>query len=110
MTSTTGEELAERLRARCCPHGEALAAAAELSAELARAEPEGKPDVADAGAMTWRIPGPGGHVRHLVALATIDRLLAELPDPDRPALEREQLRRLWLHGFFLRCSDEVLDA
>lgn len=68
--------------------------AAEVARELAEAEPLGPPDPGDEHAVTWRVPGPGGHVRHLVAMAAVE---------DAP----REAKREWLRGFFLRCCEEV---
>ena len=79
--------------------GERLAAHAEdvgaLSAALAAEEPLGKPAPSD-GAPTWAIPGPGGHVRHFLALRAIG---------DGPA----ERKRSWLLGFFVRCCEDAAD-
>jgi hypothetical protein len=64
-----------------------------LSAELAAEEPLGKPSPADA-APSWRIPGPGGHVRHFLALQAVG---------DGP----EEHKRSWYAGFFLRCCEDA---
>jgi len=63
----------------------------QLSAELADAEPEGKPAPDDERAASWSVPGPGGHVRHFVSLRVA------------PAAKRD-----FLYGFFRRCCEEVL--
>jgi hypothetical protein len=80
------EELAER-------------AAPELSRELAEAEPPGRPDPGD-GAPSWRVPGPGGHVRHYVAMQA-----AEERSPDADSAES---KRAFMYGFFLRCCEEAV--
>lgn len=85
-----------------------------VSAELAREEPLPKPEPKDERAVTWRIPGPGGHVRHYVVSAAIadalqsrgngqGRLPAALGDPG-------ELKRSWTYGFLVRCCEEVLPA
>jgi hypothetical protein len=79
------EELAER-------------PAAERARELAAAEPPGRPDPGD-GAPSWRVPGPGGHVRHYVAMQVVEK---RSPDGD-PA----DSKRAFMYGFFLRCCEEV---
>jgi hypothetical protein len=56
--------------------------------------------------MTWRIPGPGGHVRHYVALAAIDWLARTAMSAD-DASAAAQLKRCWLFGFFLRSCDDA---
>ncbi|MBA2347392.1 MAG: hypothetical protein H0V81_03785 [Solirubrobacterales bacterium] len=63
-----------------------------LSTGLAFEEPLAKPAPAD-GPPSWRIPGPGGHVRHFLAL----RAVGEGPAEDK---------RSWLFGFFLACCRE----
>jgi len=84
-------EAAERLQDR-------RAAVTEVSRSLAAAEPPGRPDPAD-GVASWRVPGPGGHVRHYVALDLVDRLSNVA---DAPARKRDVM-----FGFFLRCCEEV---
>jgi len=81
-------------------------AAAAVSGDLARSEPLAKPSPDDEAAMTWRVPGPGGHVRHYLARRTIeDRLLPrDQPLPIDPA----ELKRAWLYGFFVRACEEAL--
>ena len=59
---------------------------AERCLALADGEPVGRPDPHDPNAVSWRIPGPGGHVRHYVALRC----------GDTPAL-----KRAWIYGFLL---------
>lgn len=81
---------------------EAVAAACS---ELARSEPLGKPNPNDAAAMSWRVPGPGGHVRHYLARRTIEDYLSEAQAPvEDPA----ELKRAWLYGFFVRACEESL--
>ena len=74
--------------------------------ELARAEPLGKPNPDDPEAMSWRVPGPGGHVRHYVARRAIEQYLQ---DRNR-ALDGDpaELKRPWLYGFFVRACEETL--
>lgn len=69
-----------------------------LAEELARAEPLARPSPEDERAFSWRVPGPGGHVRHLLALATIREA----------GLDDRELKRQWLYGFFVRCCEETL--
>ena len=96
--------LAAELRSRICPHADAQGVAAALAFELAEAEPGDRPDPDDERARSWRIPGPGGHVRRYVALATAVSLVDEPPPPGTPPAE--QLKRAWPYGSFLRCCDE----
>jgi hypothetical protein len=72
-----------------------------LSRELAAAEPSDRPDPGDDVA-SWRVPGPGGHVRHYVAMAAAAR---RAPDAD-PA----QSKRAFMYGFFVRCCEESLKS
>lgn len=104
--------LGDTLRSRLASSEEAWEpAAAALSRELARAEPDGRPDPGGEYA-SWRVPGPGGHVRHYLALAAA----AERCPRDRegePRLPERiytagELKRCWLFGFFLRCCEETV--
>ena len=79
--------LIERLRAQ--PDD----SVAVVSAALAEEEPLGKPAPAE-GTPSWRIPGPGGHVRHFLAMRAVG---------DGPL----ETKRSWLFGFFLRCCEEA---
>ncbi len=76
--------------------------------QLARSEPLGKPSPDDEAAMSWRVPGPGGHVRHFLARRTIEDYLsaseATGPVVDDPA----ELKRPWLYGFYARACEEAL--
>ncbi len=78
--------------------GEEDDAVDRVSERVAHAEPLGKPSPGDERAFTWRVPGPGGHVRHFLALAT----LREMGLADR------ELKRQWLYGFVVRCCEEAL--
>ena len=94
--------LAERLAAGA-DEASALTAAC---AQLARAEPVGKPHPDDPAAATWRVPGPGGHVRHYVARRTIEE---ELQGRDRPLDgEPADLKVPWVYGFLVRACEEAL--
>jgi hypothetical protein len=75
----------------------------EQAGELARAEPLERPDPDQAP--SWRVPGPGGHVRHYVAMRLIeDRLqTGAKPPPEGP----KALKRPFMYGFFLRCCEEA---
>jgi hypothetical protein len=63
--------------------------------ELAAQEPLERPDPGDAP--SWRVPGPGGHVRHYLALRAVAGLEGE-------PLE---LKRAWMRGFFRHCVEEA---
>jgi len=98
LTRLLGERLAER--------GDDASALTAVCAELARTEPVAKPDPDDPAAATWRVPGPGGHVRHYVARRTIEE---ELQGRDRPLDgEPADLKIPWVYGFFVRACEEVL--
>jgi hypothetical protein len=83
-------------------------AQASTSRSCAQSEPVERPDPPDEHAMTWRIPGPGGHVRHYVALAAIDDLVASTDATSGTApADPTRLKRCWLYGFFLRDCEEA---
>ena len=86
-----GDEL-RRVPAAASPWPHAVQ---DLAAGLADREPLERPDPRNPDAVTWRIPGPGGHVRHYVALALFG-------DGD-PALKRDVV-----YGFVLRCCEEAI--
>lgn len=95
------------LRERFATAGSWAQAVADTCGDLARAEPLDKPSPSDEAAMSWRIPGPGGHVRHYLARRTIGehvRRDAGLPLVGDPA----ELKRPWLYGFFVRACEEAL--
>ncbi len=96
------ERVAEH-RARAENTEEAIAA---LCGELAMAEPIDKPSPDDPAAMSWRVPGPGGHVRHYLARRAIEELLRarEGPIDGEPA----QLKRSWIYGYLVRTCEEAL--
>lgn len=52
---------------------------------FARAEPLGKPSPDEEAAMSWRVPGPGGHVRHFLV-------------------------RPWLYGFYVTPAISVVGS
>lgn len=81
-------------------------AIAVLCGALARAEPMDKPSPDDPDAMTWQVPGPGGHVRHFVGRRAIEELLRdrEKPIEGDPA----DLKRAWVYGFLVRTCEEAL--
>ncbi|MBA3326962.1 MAG: hypothetical protein H0T43_01505 [Solirubrobacterales bacterium] len=78
----------------------------EACGDLARLEPLGKPSPDDETAMTWRVPGPGGHVRHYLARRTIEEHLREREEA--VAGDPAELKRPWLYGFFVRACEEAL--
>jgi hypothetical protein len=82
-------------------------AIAEVSRELAAEEPDEKPDPRQG---SWRVPGPGGHVRHYLALAAADELRQGRGNGE-PAITRElsagEAKRCFLYGFYARCCEEA---
>ncbi len=106
------EGLADELTRRLAELEDWPTAASALSAGLAGEEPLPKPDPADERATSWKVPGPGGHVRHYVVAAAIADALdgdqngqGGLPDRiDDPA----ELKRCWMYGFLVRCCEEAL--
>ncbi len=95
-------EMIEERRVDGADHDTALTA---LCAELAHAEPVNKPSPDDPAAMSWQVPGPGGHVRHYVARRSIEELLQDREDPvdGDPA----DLKRAWMYGFFVAACEEI---
>jgi hypothetical protein len=89
--------------ARCTSWSDAMTA---VCAQLTRSEPLDKPSPDDPSAMSWRVPGPGGHVRHFLALRTIEEQLRGRSTP----LEGDpaELKRAWMYGFFVRTCEEAL--
>ena len=100
------------LRERLSKAGEGGAAAmAAVSGGLARREPGDKPDPRAPDWTSWRVPGPGGHVRHYLALMTVSSLFPRDADGRRPvpvSLGEDDLKRCWLYGFYVRCCEEAL--
>jgi len=98
--------LAEMLEERLADAPSRAEAIADLCRKLAAEEPEAK---ADLGEGSWRVPGPGGHVRHFLALAAADELTHGEGDGD-PELKRElsagEAKRCFLFGFYARCCEE----
>jgi len=79
---------------------------AELCRELAAEEPDEKPDP---GEGSWRVPGPGGHVRHFLALAAADEVVhGDLNgESARRELSAGEAKRCFLYGFYARCCEEA---
>ena len=98
--------VAERVAAASAGAEDQDDAVAALCGELAWAEPIGKPSLDDPQAMSWQVPGPGGHVRHHLARRAIEEVLRgrETPVEGDPA----DLKRAWMYGFFVRTCEEAL--
>ena len=97
----------EMLKERMAETGDWSRAVAEACADLANSEPLGKPKHDDERARTWRIPGPGGHVRHYASSRAIGEELGRanaISDVGDPS----ELKRLWLYGFFVRACEEAM--
>ncbi len=77
--------------------------------EIAKVEPLDKPDVDDEHAWSWRVPGPGGHVRHFLARRSIGSHLQRDPEQG-PVDDPAELKRPWIYGFFVRACEEALPA
>jgi hypothetical protein len=79
---------------------------AEICRELAADEPDGKPDP---GEGSWRVPGPGGHVRHFLALAAADEVIHGNAggDPATRELSAGEAKRCFLFGLYVRCCEEA---
>ena len=90
----TTPELSELLRDAVREGSPWSEAVSELAAGLAGREPLERPEPDDPDAFSWRVPGPGGHVRHYVALRMAD--LHDLAS-----------KRDVMHGFVVRCCEEV---
>jgi hypothetical protein len=77
--------------------------------ELALSEPEERPSPGS-GAVSWGVPGPGAHVRHLVALEVADELIERLTpgrsEPPPGISRRRDVKRCFLYGFLIRCWEE----
>lgn len=84
---------------------------AALCGELAGEEPDARPDPGPTAPPSWRIPGPGGHVRHYLAVgAAADRGPKDREgNPRLPEgiYEIGELKRCWMYGFLLRCCEET---
>ena len=97
------EKLEERF-AKTEDWGEAIVG---ICTEIARAEPIEKPDPDDENAWSWRVPGPGGHVRHYLARRSIGSHLQKDPEQG-PVTNPAELKQPWIYGFFVRACEEAL--
>ena len=70
------------------------ATAERVARELAAEEPLSRPEPPDAP--SWRIPGPGGHVRYFLARRAVTERGLEWAEPGKCA---------WMTGFFLHCCE-----
>ncbi len=88
-------------------------AVSAVSCRLAEAEPLAKPPAGDDRAVSWSVPGPGGHVRHYVVAAAIAEVLSDrgyAADQMLPAgiTDAGELKRCWTYGFMVHCCEEVV--
>lgn len=103
------EGLAEVLRDRLAGGDDWPSAVSAVSSRFAETEPLPKPPPSDDRAVSWRVPGPGGHVRHYVVAAAIAEVLSQ-PGQILPAgiTDASELKRCWTYGFLIRCCEEAL--
>src|SRR5262245_37952798 len=76
--------------------GDTALAAERVSDRLADEEPLERPEPGEAP--SWRVPGPGGHVRHYAAMRAVET--TEATDP-------LAAKRAWMTGFFRHCCLEA---
>ncbi|MDP8944194.1 MAG: hypothetical protein M3N16_08770 [Actinomycetota bacterium] len=107
-------ELADGLRERLeATGGDRLETAVSLAGELARREPMERVDPDDERAASWRVPGPGGHVRHYLAIHSAAAELDQVSEAHQLPMgfsRKGELKRCWMYGFFLRCCEEAFPA
>ncbi len=96
--------LAEQITARVENGEDGAAARRSACIELALTEPDERASPSS-GAASWRVPGPGGHVRHLLALDAADELVGEGGGPPRGLDRRRDVKRCWLYGFLVRAAE-----
>ena len=97
----------ERLEERREKTGSWPDAIVSVCTEIASAEPIEKPDPDDENAWSWRVPGPGGHVRHFLARRSIGDHLQKDPEQG-PVSNPAELKQPWVYGFFVRACEEAL--
>jgi len=101
------EWIPERLEERFATTGGWPEAIVSVCTEIARAEPVEKPDPDDENAWSWRVPGPGGHVRHYLSRRAIGDELQKDPEQG-PVSDPAELKQPWIYGFFVRACEEAL--
>jgi hypothetical protein len=97
----------EKLEERFQKTGDWSDAIVSICTEIARAEPVDKPDPDDEKAWSWRVPGPGGHVRHYLSRRAIGDQLQKDPEQG-PVSNPAELKQPWIYGFFVRTCEEAL--
>jgi hypothetical protein len=81
---------------RFTPARASLPPLTEAPADLAAREPLERPEPGESP--SWLIPGPGGHVRHYLALRALE---------DVPRIDPLAGKRAWMTGFFRHCAEEA---
>jgi len=104
---TIAEWIPEKLEERFGTTDDWSEAIVSICTEIARAEPVEKPDPDDENAWSWRVPGPGGHVRHYLSRRAIGDQLQKDPEQG-PVSDPAELKQPWLYGFFVRACEEAL--
>lgn len=106
------EGLDEKLTKRIEAGDDWPTAASTLCLAMARQEPLPKPSPNNDNATSWKVPGPGGHVRHFVVAAAIAECLSGeengYPEVPEGLEEAGELKRCWMYGFLVRCCEESL--
>ena len=90
--------LADHMRRSRPDGGTWSEAAAAVASDLAGTEPDDRPEPSDERSVSWKVPGPGGHVRYYLSLRTAA--------PDGGPVTRE-MKWAWLAGFLLHCVREA---
>jgi hypothetical protein len=101
------EWIPEKLDERFAKTGDWSEAIVSICTEIARVEPVEKPDPDDENAWSWRVPGPGGHVRHYLSRRAIGDELQKDPEQG-PVQDPAELKKPWIYGFFVRACEEAL--
>lgn len=100
--------LSERIEERLAAGDDRSEAIVSVCTAIAREEPLEKPNPDDENAWSWRVPGPGGHVRHYLSRRSIGDHLQR--DPEQGAIDDPaELKRPWIYGFFVRACEEALE-
>jgi len=101
------EWIPEKLEERFAKTEDWTEAIVSICIEIARAEPVEKPNPDDENAWSWRVPGPGGHVRHYLSRRAIGDELTKDPEQG-PVSDPAELKQPWIYGFFVRACEEAL--
>ncbi len=104
---SVAEWIPEKLQERFAKTDDWSEAIVSICTEIARAEPVEKPDPDDENAWSWRVPGPGGHVRHYLCRRAIGDQLTKDPEQG-PVSDPAELKHPWIYGFFVRACEEAL--